>query len=60
MDADELGQSRPLGSRPRGIPIGWGHQVVLDALEGEDVLLDFEVPDAAEWLEICGEGFGNG
>jgi hypothetical protein len=42
-----------------GVPIGWGYEVVDDALgtNGSDVLLDFEVPAAAEWLKICGTKF---
>jgi hypothetical protein len=43
-----------------GFPIGWGYEVVVDALEGEDVLLDFEVPAAAEWLQICGHRLWEG
>jgi hypothetical protein len=35
MDANELGRFRPLGSRPRGIPIGWGCQVVLGSSRGK-------------------------
>jgi hypothetical protein len=42
-----------------GIPIGWGYEVVDDAL-GSDALLDFEVPAAAEWLVICGKRFRKG
>ena len=43
-----------------GIPIDWGYEVVVDALEGEDVLLDFEVSAAVEWLEVCGDRFWTG
>jgi hypothetical protein len=43
-----------------GIPIGWGYEVVVNALEGEDVLLDFEVPAAAEWFDVCAERFSEG
>jgi hypothetical protein len=42
------------------IPMGWGYEVVVDALEGEDVLLDFEVPAAAEWFELFAERFREG
>ncbi|KAG8169872.1 hypothetical protein KVR01_000617 [Diaporthe batatas] len=40
-----------------GIPIDWGYQVVADALESSNALLDFEVPAATTWLVICGERF---
>lgn len=43
-----------------GIPIDWGYEVVADALESSNALLDFEVPAAAEWLVICGQRFRNG
>lgn len=42
-----------------GIPIGWGYEVIEDALGG-DALLDFEVPAAAEWFAVCGKRFRQG
>ena len=42
-----------------GIPIGWGYEVIDDAL-GRDALLDFEVPAAAEWFVVCGQRFRQG
>jgi hypothetical protein len=42
-----------------GVPIGWGYEVVDDAL-GDEALLDFEVPAAAEWFETCGSRFRQG
>jgi len=42
-----------------GIPIGWGYEVIDDAL-GRDPLLDFEVPAAAEWFIVCGQRFRQG
>lgn len=43
-----------------GIPIDWGYEVVADALESSNALLDFEVPAAAQWLIICGQRFRKG
>ncbi|KKY34674.1 hypothetical protein UCDDA912_g05336 [Diaporthe ampelina] len=43
-----------------GIPIDWGYEVVADALESSNALLDFEVPAAARWLVICGQRFRQG
>jgi hypothetical protein len=43
-----------------GIPIGWGYEVVVDALESDEALLDFEVPAAAEWVVACGQRFLQG
>ncbi|CAI0654118.1 unnamed protein product [Colletotrichum noveboracense] len=42
------------------IPIDWGYEVVADALESSNALLDFEVPAAAKWLAICGQQFRKG
>lgn len=42
------------------IPIDWGYDVVADALESSNALLDFEVPAAAKWLVICGQLFRQG
>ncbi|KAI7785639.1 hypothetical protein LA080_006659 [Diaporthe eres] len=43
-----------------GIPVDWGYEVVADALESGNALLDFEVPAAARWLVICGQRFRQG
>lgn len=43
-----------------GISIDWGYEVVADALESGNALLDFEVPAAARWLVICGQRFRQG
>ncbi|KAF4824765.1 hypothetical protein CGCSCA5_v000694 [Colletotrichum siamense] len=43
-----------------GIPIDWGYEVVVDALESSNALLDFEVPAAAKWLVVCGQRFRKG
>jgi hypothetical protein len=43
-----------------GFPIDWGYEVVVDALEGDEVLLDFEVLAAAEWFIVCGRRFLHG
>ncbi|KAI8268507.1 hypothetical protein K4K58_004955 [Colletotrichum sp. SAR11_239] len=43
-----------------GIPVDWGYEVVADALESSNALLDFEVPAAAEWLTIGGQRFRKG
>ncbi|XP_014553931.1 hypothetical protein COCVIDRAFT_106257 [Bipolaris victoriae FI3] len=42
-----------------GIPTDWGYEVIDSAL-GRDLLLDFELPAAAEWLAICGKRFRQG
>lgn len=42
------------------ITIDWGYEVVANALESSDALLDFEVPAAARWLVICGHRFRQG
>lgn len=42
------------------IPIDWGYEVVADALESSNALLDFEVPAAAKWLVVCGQRFRKG
>lgn len=43
-----------------GLPIDWGYEVVVSALESDDALLDFEVPAAAEWFVVCGQRFRQG
>ncbi|KAK1982472.1 hypothetical protein LZ30DRAFT_749311 [Colletotrichum cereale] len=43
-----------------GIPIDWGYEVVADALESSNALLDFEVPAASRWLVVCGRRFRQG
>ncbi|KAH0435099.1 hypothetical protein CcaCcLH18_04997 [Colletotrichum camelliae] len=40
-----------------GYPIDWGYEVIADALESSNALLDFEVPAAAKWLVVCGQRF---
>ncbi|KAI2468848.1 hypothetical protein F4781DRAFT_247893 [Annulohypoxylon bovei var. microspora] len=42
------------------IPIDWGYETVADALESSDALLDFQIPAAAEWLDIAGARFREG
>ncbi|KAI8274355.1 hypothetical protein K4K56_001824 [Colletotrichum sp. SAR 10_98] len=42
------------------IPIDWGYEVVADALESSNALLDFEVPAAVKWLAICGQRIRKG
>lgn len=42
------------------IRIDWGYEVVADALERRNAILDFEVPGAARWLVICGQRFRQG
>jgi hypothetical protein len=42
------------------IPIGWGYEVVADALESSNALLDFDVPAATAWLVLCGQRFRQG
>lgn len=43
-----------------GIPIDWGYEVVADALESSNALLDFEIPAAARWLVVGGPRFRQG
>ncbi|KAF1922810.1 uncharacterized protein M421DRAFT_426551 [Didymella exigua CBS 183.55] len=43
-----------------GVTIHWGYEVVADALESSNAILDFEVPAAVEWLVVCGEMFRDG
>lgn len=43
-----------------GIPIDWGYEVVVGALESDEALLDFEIPAAAEWFAVCGQRFRRG
>jgi hypothetical protein len=35
------------------IPMGWGYETIVNALERERAVLDCEVPAAAEWFVIC-------
>ncbi|KAF6832196.1 hypothetical protein CPLU01_06295 [Colletotrichum plurivorum] len=37
------------------IPIDWGYEVVGEALESSNALLDFEVPAAEKWFDFCGQ-----
>ncbi|KAH6851587.1 hypothetical protein BKA58DRAFT_370966 [Alternaria rosae] len=52
-------EARLIMANLASIPIGWGYEVIEDAL-GKDALLDFEVPAAAEWLWVCGKRFRRG
>lgn len=40
-----------------GIPIDWGYEVVADALESRNAILDLEIPTATEWLVLCSKRF---
>ncbi|KAG6362700.1 hypothetical protein INS49_007793 [Diaporthe citri] len=53
-------EARLLTAGLGGIPIDWGYEVVADALESSNALLDFEVPAATRWLVICGQRFRQG
>jgi len=53
-------EARLVAAGVGGIPIDWGYEVVADALESSNALLDFEVPAAAKWLVFCGERFRQG
>jgi hypothetical protein len=43
-----------------GLTIHWGYEIVADALESSDAILDFEVLAAVEWLVVCGKRFEEG
>lgn len=43
-----------------GVPLDWGYEVVADALERSDAVLDFEVPAAARWVVRCAGLFKRG
>ncbi|KAK8113613.1 FAD binding domain-containing protein [Apiospora sp. TS-2023a] len=43
-----------------GLGIGWGYEIVTDALERSKAALDTEVPMACEWLKILGDRFREG
>ncbi|KAI1639198.1 hypothetical protein F4809DRAFT_175825 [Biscogniauxia mediterranea] len=47
-----------------GIPLDWGYETVADALENSSsssgAVLDFEVPAAAQWLDVAGARFREG
>ncbi|EFQ27848.1 hypothetical protein CGRA01v4_13338 [Colletotrichum graminicola] len=53
-------EARLVAAGVGGIPIDWGYEVVVDALESSNALLDFEVPAAAKWLIFCGGRFRQG
>lgn len=42
------------------IPLYWGYDCIADALERKDVVLDFEVPAAAEWISVAGKKLWKG
>lgn len=43
-----------------GLTIHWGYEVIADALESSNAILDFEVPAAVEWLVVCRKRFVEG
>jgi hypothetical protein len=53
-------EARLVTTNLASIPIDWGYEVVADALESSNAILDFEVPAAAEWLVLCGLVFRQG
>jgi hypothetical protein len=53
-------EARMVTARLGRIPIDWGYETVVNALESSNALLDFEVPAAAQWIVICGERFRQG
>ncbi|KAI6081422.1 hypothetical protein F4821DRAFT_249327 [Hypoxylon rubiginosum] len=53
-------EARLAVARLASIPIDWGYETVADALESRNAMLDFQVPAAAEWLEIAGSRFMEG
>ncbi|KAI8943725.1 hypothetical protein NX059_001704 [Plenodomus lindquistii] len=53
-------EARLVASGLAGLGIDCGYQVVADALESSNALLDFEVPAAAEWLVCCGQRLRQG
>ncbi|KAJ4302704.1 hypothetical protein N0V90_001594 [Kalmusia sp. IMI 367209] len=53
-------EARLVAAGLAGIPIDWGYEVIADALESTNALLDFEVPAAAQWLILCGSAFRQG
>ncbi|KAI8166263.1 hypothetical protein K4K49_013232 [Colletotrichum sp. SAR 10_70] len=53
-------EARLVAAEIGAIPIDWGYEVVADALESSNALLDFEVAAAAKWLVICGQRFRKG
>jgi hypothetical protein len=36
------------------LPLDWGYEVIADALERKDAVLDFEIPAAGQYMEIVG------
>jgi hypothetical protein len=53
-------EARMVTARLGGIPIDWGYETVVNALESSNALLDFEVSAAAQWIVICGKRFRQG
>lgn len=47
-------EARLVASGLAGIEIDWAYEVVADALESSNALIECEVPAAAEWLVCCG------
>ncbi|KAI4191794.1 MAG: hypothetical protein LQ348_003419 [Seirophora lacunosa] len=37
------------------MPLDWGYECIADALERQGAVVDFEMPAAAEWLEVAGD-----
>jgi hypothetical protein len=35
-------------------PLDWGYEIIVDAMERKDVVLDFEIPAAGQYMEIVG------
>jgi hypothetical protein len=42
------------------IPIDWGYDCIVDALERNDALLDFEIPVAVKWIDSAGKSLYTG
>ncbi|KAJ5194500.1 uncharacterized protein N7498_007938 [Penicillium cinerascens] len=42
------------------LPLSWGYEWILEALEFQDAVWDFEVPAAAVWIKVAGERFREG
>ncbi|CBX97069.1 hypothetical protein LEMA_P102000.1 [Plenodomus lingam JN3] len=53
-------EARLVASGLAGIEIDWAYEVIADALESSNALLDFEIPAAAEWLECCAQRLRQG
>lgn len=42
------------------LPLDWGYEVIADALELDDAVLDFEIPAVREWIAIAGQDLYDG